>query len=89
MNRYQRGLLERIGEYVVLVMVCWGILGPLVTFEALLCARDDSQLRNAGNHPTATEAISPLLVLLGWITLVTTMVFADAKTAFQVNRLLL
>jgi hypothetical protein len=91
--RYCRGL-ERLREYWAIFALTWGLLLPFVIFQALLCARDDHQHgfyghNNAGDPhqrgmPTATETVAPVLVLLGWVCMVSTLVSFSMKTAYQV-----
>lgn len=86
MLRYRRGLLDRVGEHVALFTVCWGVLSPIVIFQALLCARDDSQLHNRRAQPGATEVVCPLLIVLGWMVLVAVVASSTYKTAFEDRR---
>lgn len=74
--------------------VCWVCVAPLVVFQALLSARDDYQQgmygdsqRHSHMQPTATEVVTPILVLLGWIWISVTVVSMYMKTAFQVCKI--
>lgn len=87
-GRYRRGL-DTVREYVSVFAVCWVCIAPFVVFQALLCARDDYQQGLYGEsqrhkQPTATEVVTPVLVLLGWVWISVTAVSVLMKTAFQV-----
>lgn len=65
-------------------------IAPFVVFQALLCARDDYQQGMYGEsqrhkQPTATEVVTPILVLLGWIWIAVSIISFSMKTAFQVS----
>eukprot|EP01031_Cornospumella_fuschlensis_P030043 gene30043-36286_t len=81
-SRLRRGFLDRIHEHVAVFLMCWGVFSPLVAFQSLLCARDDAQMQGRSG-PTATEVVSPLLVVVGLFCLSATMVSGAYKTAFQ------
>lgn len=87
--RYRRGL-ERLREYLAVFVLTWGALVPFVVFQALLCARDDYQHGFYGHGrrheaPTATETVAPVLILLGWVCIATSVVSCSMKTAYQVR----
>lgn len=84
--RFRRGYLDRMSEHIGVFIMCWGVFSPLVTFQALLCARDDAQLQGGGRTgPTATEVVCPILVVVGLMCMSASMVSTVYKTAFQVR----
>eukprot|EP01038_Epipyxis_sp_PR26KG_P012895 gene12895-17279_t len=88
-NRYRRGLLERIDEHLVVFSLAWGCVVPIVIFQSLLCVRDANQLhlRNSNHnvHISATESVIPILILIGIIAAFATLVSCVYKTSFQVD----
>jgi hypothetical protein len=84
-SRFRRGFLERIDEHIAFFVVCWFSISPLVIFQALLSARDDHQIQNNNDYPTATEVVTPLLIILGWITIASAFLSWNYRTAFQVS----
>lgn len=89
--RYRRGL-ERLREYVAVLLLTWGTLLPFVVFQALLSARDDYLYGYYGDSrrhdgPTATETVAPVLLLLGWVTIASSVVSCSIKTSYQVQLL--
>jgi hypothetical protein len=90
-HRYHRGLLPRIDEHLAVFLVCWLVLVPFVTFQALLCARDDAQIQNAchGSNgkdcgPSAMATVSPLLIVVGWLVVSAIGLTFRYRTAYQV-----
>jgi hypothetical protein len=82
--------MNPIREYLALVVVTWMTLAPFVVFQALLCARDDYQQEYYGESqkhdaPTATETVTPILVILGWVWISATAVSFRINTAYQVG----
>lgn len=84
--RFRKGLIDKIDEYIAIFLVSWAILSPLVVFEALLSVRDEYQITGKGPHISATESVTPLLILLGWFTLIVTYLSCTYKTKFNENR---
>lgn len=78
-------MLERLDEYFAVFVLSWITLCPLVTFQALLAARDDNQIAHGRSSPSATEVATPLLIMLGWMTLVVTYACLSFKTKFEVS----
>jgi len=82
--RYRYGFIERIDEYLALFIIGWAVNVPLLISQALLSARDDHQMEEDRDSPRATEVATPILIILGFLTLVFTFGSLRYKTAFQV-----
>ena len=82
LHYYRRGFLDSFCEYVGVFASTWLLLGPIVCFQALLCARDDGSVATI----SVSGALTPLLILLGWF-LISSVAFAVTfPTPFQSMR---
>ena len=78
--KYINGNLEKLDEHFNLFIFCWGVLVPFVTFQILMCVRDE------GANIKALHVCSPLLALfLGLFFLALDYAY-KFKSAFQINR---
>lgn len=97
--RRRRGYVESVKSNLVFFALSWQFTAPLVIFQSLLSARDDQMMKrdnynkNDNNHHfdhdpikiTATESATPLLILIGWLTLMATLFAIKQKSAFHVS----
>ncbi len=71
MYRARQGLSDSLGEVSWTLGLTWTAVSPFVIFQSLLCARDQGHVGRTGHDNgfsvTATEAASPLLLLLGLV----------------------
>ncbi len=67
--RARQGLSDSLTEVSWTLALTWTTVSPFVIFQSLLCARDQGHAgrwkHDNGLSVTATEAVSPLLLLLG------------------------
>jgi hypothetical protein len=87
--QWRRGHMERSGlsEHIIVLCVTWFCLAPFVSFQSMLCVRDDNQLhpKRNGNYPSASETVTPMLVVLGGLTIFATLVSFSFRSTYQVR----
>lgn len=75
---------SEIKEYILVWCLTWLAVAPFVCFQSMLCVRDENQIHDRRETPTATETMSPLLVVLGLLTLLATVVSLKFQSRFKV-----
>lgn len=85
--RWRRGFIERVDEVIFVFFFIWLALTPIVSFQALISARDEKLKHDhdKGHVITATEAITPLLIFMGIFILVASFLSLAYRTSFQVS----
>jgi len=81
--RFRAGFLERIDEHIGIFMAVWCTIAPFVIFQSFLCARDDY-----GDASTVsnTAAVSPMLIVSGWLLLCAVSYALRVRTPYQETR---
>jgi len=79
---YRMGFLDSFCEYVGVFASTWLLVAPFVIFQALLCVRDDAPT----NAITASDAVAPLLIVLGWFLLSSVAFALTFRTPFHEMR---
>jgi hypothetical protein len=77
------GFVDSINEHIGVFAGTWLLVGPLIMFQALLCAKDDNTGRAYGTSITVGGILSPLLILVGWFLLITLIYVCRVRTPFQ------
>ena len=79
LHYYRRGFLDSFCDYVGVFASTWLLLGPIVCFQALLCARDDGAVATI----SVSGALTPILILLGWFVISSVAFAVTFPTPFQ------
>jgi hypothetical protein len=89
--RYRKGFVDIHGlkEHLTVFALGWLTVAPFVCFQSMLCARDENQIvRDDGgnnNYPSASSIMSPILVVLGLITILVCIISWFYRSPYQVS----
>jgi hypothetical protein len=72
-------------EMAVFAVVVVSVL-PFVIFQILLCVRDEDLIKHRDVSVTATQAVIPLLVILGWFSGLSVYFSMFHRTAYQLTQ---
>ena len=76
----------RVEDQVVVFVVTVMSVMPFVLFQMLLCVRDDEMIRHKKVTVSATQTVVPLLIILGWSSVLSIYFSLFHTTAYQQTR---
>lgn len=75
---------SELQEPIIVLCLTWLCVAPFASFQSMLCVRDENQIHHRReNYPNATEIMSPLLVVLGMITIAASAISLLFKSKFK------
>jgi hypothetical protein len=86
--RYIReGYTSDLYDYISMTAITYFIISPFIIFQALMCKRDDEQLNHDHVTITTTEAVCPILIVLGFVWVALAIFGMTARSTMQVNNM--